>query len=624
MLSMPLTIGTNIASSRAQRALSTNTTSLSETFERLSSGKRINRASDDAAGLAVSASLDLKARLFRQGTRNLNDGISLLNVADGALGQLKEITVRQKELAAQAANGVYSDQQRRAIDTEAQALNKEYSRILQSTTYNNISLLNSPTEIVLQGTDSLEGILSIALGTYAVSTVGDGTFGPRSARSTGTYPTGVVATDLNGDGNVDLAINDRHNFSNSVSVRLGNGDGTFGSRSSFLGLSEPSAIAAGDLNGDGIVDLAVTNSGSSSVGVLIGNGNGTYLAPRSFATGTTPEDLELVDLNRDGKLDIVSGGGDSTVSLMLGNGDGTFLARRSYATTGNVMGLTVGDVDGDGAFDVLTADSSSSRISVFKGGGDGTLTSLGSYAAGWQPKDLITFDGNGDGKLDIAFVHGGSTVAVFEGDGAGNFSWNNHGGVSGDNPLEVVAADFNGDGIADLATADAFGPTMSVYIGNGDGTYKARISHASGAWSSGIDVADFNEDGALDIVTADLNASSFSLFLGNTRRVPSASPLDLTTQATARDALDTLEDRLDGLVAEIGQVGMFRSRLEVEIRSLDTMRENMTAASSRITDADVAAESAALLSKQIMQRATVAVLAQANQQPSLTLSLLQV
>src|SRR5262249_46312974 len=112
----------NIASLGAQRRLGESTTALTRTFERLNPGLRINRASDDAAGLSVAASLRVDARGFDQGLRNVNDGISYLNVADGAAGQLTLVLTRLKELAAQSANGVYSNTQRSQLDSERQAL----------------------------------------------------------------------------------------------------------------------------------------------------------------------------------------------------------------------------------------------------------------------------------------------------------------------------------------------------------------------------------------------------------------------------------------------------------------------------------------------------------------------
>ena len=129
-----ITLNSNIASLDAQRRLGQSTASLSKSFERLSSGLRVNKASDDAAGLSVAASLDVDARVFNQGVRNLNDGISYLNIAEGATSSLKDILIRMRELATQSSNGTLKDTQRLALDGENQALIGEYNRILQTTT----------------------------------------------------------------------------------------------------------------------------------------------------------------------------------------------------------------------------------------------------------------------------------------------------------------------------------------------------------------------------------------------------------------------------------------------------------------------------------------------------------
>ena len=119
---MAIKIGSNLASLNAQRRLGDATNTLSGIYEKLSSGQRINRASDDAAGLAIADELNAKGRIYTQGIRNGNDGISLLNIADSAIDALSGVVTRIRELSEQSANGTYSNQQRAALDAEAQAL----------------------------------------------------------------------------------------------------------------------------------------------------------------------------------------------------------------------------------------------------------------------------------------------------------------------------------------------------------------------------------------------------------------------------------------------------------------------------------------------------------------------
>ena len=169
--------GSNIEALKAQRALSQSSAGLSKTFERLASGQRINRAGDDAAGLAIADGLRNKARLYSQSIRNVSDGISALNIVDGALGEQGGILTRLKELAEQSANGTYSDQQRSALNLEYLALVEEFGRIGDSTSFNERALLlsgrgSNPSTLTLQaGVDGGTGsqITSTLLDTGSLS-----------------------------------------------------------------------------------------------------------------------------------------------------------------------------------------------------------------------------------------------------------------------------------------------------------------------------------------------------------------------------------------------------------------------------------------------------------------------
>jgi flagellin len=147
---VPITINSNIASLKAQRSLGLSSEALSRTFERLSSGQRINRASDDAAGLAIADSLRASQRVASVAIRNANDGISTIAIADGALGQIGGVLSRLAELAEQSANGVYSTTQRSALQNEFVALSSEIERIAVTTVFNGVTLLSGTSDIVLQ------------------------------------------------------------------------------------------------------------------------------------------------------------------------------------------------------------------------------------------------------------------------------------------------------------------------------------------------------------------------------------------------------------------------------------------------------------------------------------------
>ena len=152
---MGITIAANIASLQAQRRLSNATDSLGATYERLSSGQRINKASDDAAGLAIADSLKANGRVASVAIRNANDGISTVAIADGALGEIGNVLSRLAELSEQSANGVFSTTQRSALQNEFSALGSEVERIALTTKFNGVTLLSGGQAITLQvGFDS--------------------------------------------------------------------------------------------------------------------------------------------------------------------------------------------------------------------------------------------------------------------------------------------------------------------------------------------------------------------------------------------------------------------------------------------------------------------------------------
>ncbi|MCB0329083.1 MAG: flagellin FliC [Bdellovibrionales bacterium] len=147
---MSINIRTNISSLSAQRNLSESSNRLQTAFERLSSGLRINRARDDAAGLAIAESLKADARIATVGIRNASDGVSIISIADQAIGQVGNVLTRLAELAEQSANGVYGNVQRSALQNEFDALTQEMERIALTTEFNGLKLLSGNSQIVFQ------------------------------------------------------------------------------------------------------------------------------------------------------------------------------------------------------------------------------------------------------------------------------------------------------------------------------------------------------------------------------------------------------------------------------------------------------------------------------------------
>ena len=147
---MAITIGSNVASLQAQRRLTTASAQLGSSYERLSSGQRINKASDDAAGLAIADALRASQRVATVAIRNANDGISTIAIADSALGEIGNVLSRLAELSEQSANGVFSTTQRSALQNEFTALGSEIERIAVTTEFNGVALLSGNSQLILQ------------------------------------------------------------------------------------------------------------------------------------------------------------------------------------------------------------------------------------------------------------------------------------------------------------------------------------------------------------------------------------------------------------------------------------------------------------------------------------------
>jgi hypothetical protein len=346
---------------------------------------------------------------------------------------------------------------------------------------------------------------------------GDGTFGlpeivfraPADARS-------VAVGDFNGDGNPDLAVINNAPFSGpgSVTILLGNGDGSFRPPLDFsAGTSSPSkAIAAGDLNGDNLLDLVVTNFGpSDSISVLLGNGDGTFQPAMVVDLGVAPAppwSVALADFNGDGHADVVVGIPGSFVCVLLGNGDGSFQPPVRYEAGVEALTVVTSDFNGDGhpdiavAFEGLQFPPTAGGVSVLLGNGDGTFQPAVGYAAGVSPTGIAAGDFNHDGFVDLVVANSQSQDAsILLGNGDGTFqpALNLDAG-SLDPTSGIAAADFNGDGITDFAVADFGGAAVAIMLSNGDGSFHAQPSLLRGTPTWAAAARDLNGDGIDDLV----------------------------------------------------------------------------------------------------------------------------
>lgn len=345
------------------------------------------------------------------------------------------------------------------------------------------------------------------------------------AQASSSQPRFVYTGDLNNDGKVDLIVAD--DSINVVSVLLGNGSGSFKPRVDYAVGTVPGAIGIGDVNGDGIVDLVVADQNSDQISVLIGIGDGSFQPAVNYDAGVGPWSIAIADFNGDGHLDVAVANynGGYNLSILLGKGDGSFQAPAHYGADLYSTGIAAGDFNGDGVLDLATSVSAiaNGHMSVFLGNGDGTFRTPVQYTAGQLPQSIASADINGDGRLDIVVtneVYSGSGVSVFIGDGDGTFQPAVGYGV-GQLPYAIAVTDLNGDGIQDLVTANNGDGTVSVLLGKGDGTFQTATNFAqagSNGESLSLALGDFNRDGRPDIVVANGNGGQGTLgvMLGTT------------------------------------------------------------------------------------------------------------
>ncbi len=257
---------------------------------------------------------------------------------------------------------------------------------------------------------------------------------------------------------------------------------------------------------------------------LAGPGAFTFQPPKTYATGTAPNGNAVGDFNGDGIVDlVVANFNDSTIGVLLGKADGTFQPQQTYAAPSGPLGIAVADFNGDGFADLAVTNQSNGQVSVLLGTGcpnntDCFLPLPLTYPVGFAPNGIAVADFNGDGIADLAIVNRDGTVSVLLGTGCPNnmdcFQAQQTYAV-GRTSFGVAVADFNGDGIPDLAVTNAADNTVSVLLGNGDGTFQAQRTYATGLFPRLITSGDFNRDGIVDLAVTNENDDTVSVLLGN-------------------------------------------------------------------------------------------------------------
>ncbi|CAF1471689.1 unnamed protein product, partial [Adineta steineri] len=201
------------------------------------------------------------------------------------------------------------------------------------------------------------------------------------------------------------------------------GDGTFAAQVTYDtgDDSDPYAVAVGDFNGDGKIDIVSANEGANNIGIFLNNGDGTFAAQVTYDTGddSDPYAVAVGDFNGDGKIDIVSANEDANnIGIFLNNGDGTFAAQVTYDTGSSTYpyGVAVGDFNGDGKIDIVSTNSNADNIGIFLNNGAGRFAPQVTYDTGSNtyPYGVAVGDFNGDGKIDIVSANeDANNIGVF-------------------------------------------------------------------------------------------------------------------------------------------------------------------------------------------------------------------
>lgn len=342
----------------------------------------------------------------------------------------------------------------------------------------------------------------------------------------GARPLALAQGDFNGDGILDMAC--ANNGSQDVSVLLGNGQGGFVPAGTYASGQQTFGIAVGDLTGDGHLDIVASNYGSeldANRGFLTyyrGRGDGTFDSKIEIPVGDGPIGVVLADLDGDGRDDIANTNyREDTISILFSHGDGTFSAPDFVRTAVRPRNLNFGDLDGDGDLDLAVADEGLTLIPGVPGGitilnnqGAGHFVFSGDYPAGVNSHNVQIADLNGDGEQDLAVANYGSNqVSILI--GRGNRSFEAPVQLSTPPvPLCSIVGDYNQDGIPDLATATFEESKIAVFTGYGDGTFSPAATLAVGQGPFFVLTGDYNRDGIPDYATANSGSDNLSVLLG--------------------------------------------------------------------------------------------------------------
>ena len=583
-------INHNITALNTYNKLSSNNSATQKSLEKLSSGLRINKAGDDAAGLAISEKMRGQIRGLDMASKNSSDGISMISTAEGALSETHSILQRMKELATQASNGTNTDADRAEIQKEVNQLSSEINRIGNTTEFNTQSLLKGDGKTTLAKTGA-------TLATHNGDTTNvQATTAITVTEQTAATNSGTFSFELNGE-KIDVkigvdtglalgntAIDSDSVTSNSVTVNYNAANGSSAENTTDLGSKITDAInaviaknskLAGNYSASyagGDVTIAATSTGSmagsngyisAGASALTGiTGNGTT----ADAVGTTTYDQSYETLTFNNSMT------SDDVNSLIGKGftvngkQYEFYDADAGSYKGNATGINISAV----------VDATSNRGNALATAVSQQLVSDGTYTAGiGSSANIVKLTATAKGTA------GNDTIVVEDGGIQKNFKTTFQVGANQGQSFAIEFSDMR---------SKALGIT---------GTTAGGTAANNAVFTKVLDVTNGTDDTNVEYA------------------------LDVSTTTNASNAIKVLDNAITTVSAERSKMGAYQNRLEHTINNLGTTSENLSAAESRIRDVDMAKEMMEFTKNNILSQAAQSMLAQANQQPQKVLQLLQ-
>lgn len=342
-----------------------------------------------------------------------------------------------------------------------------------------------------------------------VAESGSGMFAQQVTYSCDGGPAMLHSSDLDGDGDMDLAATSYD--SGDLSILFDDGEGVFSSPVNYsIGVDAHTlGIFASDLDGDGDIDLAIVDDFSGDVYIFLNNGDGSYGSPVAYQVFSGY--VYGADLDGDGDIDLATS--NPNVTILLNHGDGTFEEHGTYFFVYPPYRLAISDLDGDGDMDLALPILLESTIAIMLNNGDGTFGAPVNYAAGGGPECVYAADLDADGEVDLAVANDGSdNVSVFVNNGDGTYAPHVDYAV-GDIPTSVFAPDIDGDGDLDLVAVNSNSNSVSVLMNNNDGTFTTAVSYPVGSSPHDVFASDFDGDGDLDLAVPNYASDDISVLM---------------------------------------------------------------------------------------------------------------